>query len=191
MRARVPAFRVARTERHAASPERCDANDYDCPKEPQTVRLIRHVAPNGAVRILMTNLMDSARFPASAFGALYYQRWRIEESFRIKRRLGLEHVTGLSQHAVEQDVAAKILCDNLQAMTAAAHADANLADSARINHAYVHTTLKPLLPALLLGKSVAKLLQSVLSLIARETHIHKEGQGDCTKLSHKSSEIVI
>ncbi|MGS0759324.1 IS4 family transposase, partial [Roseateles sp. GG27B] len=31
------------------APERCDANDYDCPKEPQTVRLIRHVAPNGAV----------------------------------------------------------------------------------------------------------------------------------------------
>ena len=78
---------------------------------------------------------------------------------------------------VEQDVAAKILCDNLQALTAAAaHAAANLADNARINHAYVHTALTPLLPALLLGKSVAKLLQDVLSLISRKTHTHKEGQ---------------
>ncbi len=29
-------------------------------------------------------------------------------------------VTGLSQHAVKRDVAAKILCDNLQALTVAA-----------------------------------------------------------------------
>jgi hypothetical protein len=151
---------------------------YDCPLESQTVRLIRHVAPNGAVRVLITNLMDSARFPASTFGDLYHQRWRIEESFkRIKHRLGLEHVTGLSQKAVEQDVAAKILCDNLQALTvAAARAKENLGDNARINHAYVHTALKPLLPALLLGKSVAKLLQGVLSLIARETYTYKENQ---------------
>ena len=160
------------------APDRCDADDYNCPSEPQTVRLVRHVAPNGGVCVLMTNLMDSALFPASAFGDLYHQRWRIEESFkRLKHRLSLEHVTGLSQQAVQQDVAAKILCDNLQALTAAAaHAEANLADSARINHAYVHTALKPLLPALLLGKSVAKLLQGVLSLIARETHIYKEGR---------------
>ena len=160
------------------APDGRDADDYDCPREPQTVRLVRHVAPNGALRVLMTNLMDAALFPASAFGDLYHQRWRIEESFkRLKHRLSLEHVSGLSQQAVQQDVAAKILCDNLQALTAAAaHAAANLADCARINHAYVHTALKPLLPALLLGQSVAKLLQGVLSLIARETRNHKEGQ---------------
>ena len=112
------------------APDRCDADDYDCPGEPQTVRLIRHVAPNGAVRVLMTNLMDPTRFPASAFGDLYHQRWRIEEAFkRLKHRLSLEHVTGLSQQAVEQDVAAKILCDNLQALTAAAaHTEAKLSD---------------------------------------------------------------
>jgi hypothetical protein len=71
--------------------DRCDAGDSDYPVEPQTVRLIRHVASNGAVRVLMTNLMDSARFPASAFGDLYHQRWRIEESFkRLKHHLGLD-----------------------------------------------------------------------------------------------------
>ena len=175
-----------------SAPDRCDADDDDCPGEPQPVRLIRHVALNGAVRVLMTNLMDATRFAASAFGDLYHQRWRIEESFkRLKHRLSLEHVTGLSQQMIEQDVGAKILCDNLQALTAAAaHVGANLNANARINHVFVHTALKPLLPALLLGKSVAKLLQEVLSLIVRKTHTHKEGQSKPRKHRPKSHKFM-
>jgi hypothetical protein len=157
------------------APHLRDATDYECPREPQRVRLVRNVAPNGKVRVLMTNLLDSTRFPASSFGDLYHQRWRIEEAFkRLKHRLCLEHVTGLSQQAVEQDVAAKIVCDNLQSLTAStAHASANLPAAERINHAYAHTALKPLLPALLLGKKVAKELQNLLRLIAMHTYRHR------------------
>ena len=36
---------------------------------------------------------------------------------RLKHRLNLEHVSGLSQQAVVQDVAAKILTDNLYALS--------------------------------------------------------------------------
>lgn len=152
-----------------------DVLDFGCPSGPQKVRLIRHIAPNGHVRVLMTNLFDVGRFPARQFGDLYHQRWRIEEAFkRLKHRLNLEHVSGLSQQAVVQDVAAKVLCDNLQALTAlTAHDNARLPASTRINHAYVFTALKPLLPALLLGKKVAKLLRNVLQLIARQTYLHR------------------
>ena len=148
----------------------------ECPGEPQTVRLVRHIAPNGQVRVLMTNLLDVTRFPASRFADLYHQRWRIEEAFkRIKHRLNLEHVSGLSQLAVEQDVAAKVLCDNLQALTTLeAHNNDDLPNRERINRAYVHTALKPLLPALLLGRKVARLLRNVLKLIAKQTYIHRE-----------------
>lgn len=120
----------------------------------------------------MTNLFDVVRFPAGSFADLYHQRWRIEEAFkRLKHRLNLEHVSGLSQLAVMQDVAAKVLCDNLQALTAhRARDDADLPQSVRINHAYMHTALKPLLPALLLGKKVAKMLR----LVATHTYIHQE-----------------
>jgi hypothetical protein len=91
------------------APDRRDADDYERLQEPQQVRLVRHVAPNGKARVLMTNLFDTGRFPASAFGDLYHKRWRIEEAFkRLKHRLNLEHVSGLSQRAVVQDVAAKI-----------------------------------------------------------------------------------
>ena len=45
---------------------------------------------------------------------LYHGRWRIEEAFkRLKHRLGLESVSGLSQHALLVDVATKVLADNL------------------------------------------------------------------------------
>ena len=155
--------------------ERLDAADYECSREPQIVRLVRCSARNGRVRVMMTNLLDAHRFPAHCFGDLYHQRWCIEETFkRLKHRLCLEQVSGLSQHAVEQDVAAKILCDNLQALTAAAsHDRAKLGQCDRINHAYVHTALKPLLPALLLGRRVVKLLLEVLRLIALQIYRHR------------------
>ena len=81
----------------------------------------------------------------------------------------------MSQQAVAQDVAAKMLCDNLQALTSLSARDkADLPESVRINRAYVHTALKPLLPALLLGKNVAALLRNVLRLVARHTYAHRE-----------------
>ena len=153
-----------------------DVTDFDCPSVPQTVRLVRQITPDGQVRILMTNLFDVVRFPACSFADLYHQRWRIEEGFkRLKHRLNLEHVSGLSQLAVMQDVAAKVLCDNLQALTTlSAHEGADLPQSSRINRAYVHTALKPLLPALLLGKRVSKLLRKVLKMVATQTYVHRE-----------------
>ena len=75
-----------------------------------------------------------------------------------------------------QDFAAKVLCDNFQALTClAAQASASLPPNRRINRTYVHTVLKPLLPALLLSRDVAHLLFDALALVARRTYLHKEG----------------
>ena len=43
-----------------------------------------------------------------------------------------------------------------------------------LSSAYVHTALKPLLPALLLRKKVAKLLRNVLHLVAQHIYVHRE-----------------
>lgn len=162
------------------APNKHDALDYECPRKPQRVGRVRHVLPNGEVRVLMTNLFDDKCFPANCFGELYHKRWNIEEAFkRLKHRLNLEHVTGLSQQAVAQDVAAKIVCDNLQTLVAlTAHAEAALPEDKRINHAYAHSALKPLLPTLLLGakigRKVGRLLRNLLDLIARKTYQHRK-----------------
>ena len=162
------------------APNKRDAQDYECPRKPQRVRLVRNVSPSGEQRVLMTNLFDDKLYPADCFAELYHKRWGIEEAFkRLKHRLNLEHVTGLTQQAVAQDVAAKIVCDNLQALVAlTAHADADLPDNKRVNHAYAHTALKPLLPILLLGakigRKVGNLLRGLLDLIAGRTYRHRE-----------------
>ena len=173
------------------APDKQDALDYECPRKPQRVRLVRNVAPNGEQRVLMTNLFDQKLYPASCFAELYHKRWGIEEAFkRLKHRLNLEHVTGLTQQAVAQDVAAKIVCDNLQALTSlTAHADADLPASERVNHAYAHTALKPLLPILLLGakigRKVGKLLRNLLDLIAGRTYRHRGNRSKPRKQGQK------
>ena len=80
------------------------------------MRLIRVVTPKGRIHVVMTSLLDTAAFPASAFANLYHGRWRVEEAFkRIKHRFGLEHTSGLSWYAARQDFGAKAVCDNLNA----------------------------------------------------------------------------
>jgi hypothetical protein len=63
------------------APVEQDARDYELERTPTTVRLIRDVTPSGRVRVLMTSLLDAQRYPAASFGALYHQRWRVEEAF--------------------------------------------------------------------------------------------------------------
>jgi IS4 transposase len=47
---------------------------------------------------------------AAELADLYRGRWRIEEAFkRLKHRMGLDSVSGLSQHALLVDVATKVL----------------------------------------------------------------------------------
>jgi hypothetical protein len=88
-----------------------------------------------------------------------------------KHRLNQEHVSGLSQLAAAQDFAAKILCDNLQALTsAAAVCQLPIRPIRRVNRAYAHSVLKPLLPSLLLRFACAiDLLGDAIALIACHT----------------------
>ena len=78
-------------------------------------RLVRHVSSSGRTRVLATSLAQDMA-SAAELAELYHGRWRIEEAFkRLKHRLGLESVSGLSQHALLVDVATKVLADNLAA----------------------------------------------------------------------------
>jgi hypothetical protein len=79
-------------------------------------RLVRHVSTSGRTRVLATSLPEDVA-SAAELADLYHGRWCIEEAFkRLKHRLGLESVSGLSQHALLVDVATKVLADNLAAL---------------------------------------------------------------------------
>lgn len=153
------------------APNRRDAADYECPRTRSTVRLIRYRTPDGRVGVLMTSLLDVRRYPADAFGDLYHGRWRVEEAFkRVKHRLNLEHTSGLTWHAAHQDIGAKIVCDNLNALAVYLSSHEHLdADSAwRINRTLAFNTLRRLLPrALALGIIAPRILSQALLEIAR------------------------
>jgi len=135
-------------------PNRQDAVDYECPRQASTVRLIRQVTPAGKVRVLMTSLLDTVRYPATAFADLYHRRWRIEEAFkRLKHRLNLEHTSGLTWLAACQDVGAKMVCDNLNALAAYLATEHLIAPDSpwRINRTITFCHLRRLLPRVLAG----------------------------------------
>lgn len=169
------------------APGAAAAGTYEVVRQPLTVRLIRDVTPTGSVRILMTSLLDSQRYPCAAFGALYHQRWRIEEAFkRIKHRLRLEAVSGLTHLALQQDFAAKVLADNL--CTLLADADIEAADlrpeartpdrlPERPNRTYAVGALKPIVAGCLLGHAGCReALPQVLAAIFTTRHAAKVGR---------------
>jgi hypothetical protein len=52
------------------APNARDAQDYECPATPTTVRLVRVTTPNGRQHVVMTSLLDAVAFPAAVFGCL-------------------------------------------------------------------------------------------------------------------------
>lgn len=130
-----------------------DAQDYECPTKPHRVRLILVITPNGKRQVVMTSLLDTQTYPAEHFGDLYHARWRIEEAFkRIKHRLKLEHLSGLSWLAAQQDFGAKLLGDNLNALAVYSAAPAAITRHGKtqrtykINRTYGIAHLKRCLP---------------------------------------------
>jgi hypothetical protein len=148
-------LRSGKAEQHITlrAPDAGDCKTYECEARPTTVRLIRVVTPNGRVHALMTSLLDAEAYPAADFGALYHQRWRIEEAFkRLKHRLAWENTSGLSWLAAKQDFGAKVLADNLHALTVLAAAGLeSVPEAYKINRTYAFAHLKRCLPRWLLS----------------------------------------
>jgi hypothetical protein len=154
-------------------PSRQDAADYLCEGTPPQVRLVRMVTPDGQIRVVATNL-TAHDFPAEVFGDLYHQRWRIEESYkRLKHRAKLESVSGLTQHALQVDVYAKVLADNLGSLVClGASEEADLPSRQRhCNRAYAAPCLQRLLPRIVLGLGcIVTLLEKAFGLLGANSH---------------------
>ncbi|MBL5980612.1 IS4 family transposase [Comamonas sp. NyZ500] len=169
------------------APSADEVRTWGCPARQPALRLVRQVAPNGQVRVLATNL-EALDFPATLFAELYHQRWRIEEAFkRLKHRLHLEAVSGLSQQALIIDVAAKVLADNLTSlMCQAAAVQADLtALSRKCNRSYAAGLMQHLLPRLVLwiGDVAAEIAQTI-TLLGRTTQRFVQGRSQPRPARH-------
>lgn len=82
----------------------------------------------------------------------------------------------MSHLATQQDFAAKVLCDNLIAIaTLVARKTHAVPLQRRTNRAYARTVIKPLIPALLLGRASVDILRNALKLIASQTFKYRPG----------------
>jgi hypothetical protein len=145
------------------------------------VRLVRHISSTGRVRVLVTSL-DEPAASAGELGDLYHGRWRIEEAFkRLKHRLGLESVSGLSQHALLVDVAAKVLADNMASLL---NRSVNLGDqddeavvSRKVNRATAAKALSRCIRVLLLNiQELALLIRDWAAMMGRSLIRHVKGR---------------
>jgi hypothetical protein len=81
------------------------------------VRLVTVRLSSGELEVLVTSLLDAAAYPAEALSGVYGQRWGQETYYgRLKGRLDLEHCSGQTVEAVEQDFHATVLLSNVESV---------------------------------------------------------------------------
>jgi hypothetical protein len=111
----------------APKPVRAECRQRNWPLELR-VRLVTVRLASGELEVLATSLLDAAVYPTAAFGPVYWQRWGQETYYgRLKGRLDLEHCSGKTVEAVEQDFHATVLLSNVESVVAGV-AQAQLAE---------------------------------------------------------------
>ena len=79
------------------------------------VRLVTVRLATGELEVLATSLLAATAYPTAEFGPLYWRRWGQETYYgRLKGRLDLEHCSGRTVAAVEQDFQATVLLSNVE-----------------------------------------------------------------------------
>lgn len=83
------------------------------------VRLVTVRLRSGELEVLLTSLLDERAYPTDMFAPVYWQRWGHETYYgRLKGRLDLEHCSGQTVAAVEQDFHATVLLSNVESVVA-------------------------------------------------------------------------
>jgi hypothetical protein len=66
------------------------------------------------VEVLLTDLVDSQKYPEEDFKALYHERWTVEEGIKTaKCKIEVKNWTGKTVHSVYQDFHVRVLCQNM------------------------------------------------------------------------------
>ncbi len=82
-----------------------------------TVRFVTVRLSTGQLEVLATSLLDEAAYPTECLGEVYWRRWGQETYYgRLKGRLDLEHCSGMTVEAVEQDFHALVLLSNVESV---------------------------------------------------------------------------
>lgn len=85
--------------------------------EVMRVRFVTVRLSTGELEVLATSLVEEATYPTEEFGGVYWSRWGHETYYGdLKGALDLEHFSGKTVAAVEQDFQALLFLANLQSV---------------------------------------------------------------------------
>jgi len=77
---------------------------------PIRLRAMRLEAPDGTVSVLLTNLLDTRRFPRTTIIALYWRRWAVETHYRDEKTLQhIEQFHSHTPHGIRQELFAILI----------------------------------------------------------------------------------
>jgi len=122
--------------------------------------------------VLITSLLDQARYPYAVFKELYHQRWPVEEDYKVfKLRVEVENWSGKSTLSIDQDFHAKTFTANLTAVLAHP-AQTQVAAQSRskqyiyqVNFAHLLSKMKDTVVLLLRDLQIADLLFSLWHIV--------------------------
>jgi len=144
------------------------------------VRFVRVRLSTGEFEVLVTSLLDEAKYPAAGFLELYGLRWGVESFYGVlKTRLGLENFTGTGPEAVRQDFHATVYLSGLESILTA-DAQARLGAKAvrhpqAVNRAVSFNALKNQALALLLsGIDTGPLLEQLTALFLQNPTLERK-----------------
>jgi hypothetical protein len=136
------------------------------------LRALKIVLSTGEVEVLLTTLNDTKLYPHEDFHDLYGRRWGIEVDYHFKKnKIEIENFTGLSVHAVQQDIAAKVLTHNI-VMAAACCAQekvkkryARREHQYKINVSHGVSAMKHLLVKMFSGNQLVQFFEGYVNLL--------------------------
>ncbi len=172
-------------------------NEKGLPTIPIKLRLVRVDLPN-EVEVIITNLMDTSKYEASIFKALYHQRWGIEENYKcLKQWVEIENFSGKSALSVQQDFYAKIMAANLTALMAMearktiAKTTKKLKLKYQINFAQALSKMKHVIVRLILHarSNIELLIKQTISYLSKTFEAVRAGRSAPRKLKNIKNDI--
>jgi hypothetical protein len=157
--------------------------EKELPLNTITLRALKIALPTGETEVLLTSLLDTKRYPYEDFFKLYGRRWGIEVDYRFKKnKLDIENFTGLSVHAVQQDISAKVLTQNI-AMAAALIAQEEVTKryahrklTYKVNVSQCLSSMKNLLVKLFVCNDPFALFNNYLGMLTRTIEAVRPGR---------------
>jgi hypothetical protein len=156
------------------------------------LRALKIVLSTGEAEVLLTTLTDIELYPYEDFHNLYGRRWGIDVDYHFKKnKIEIENFTGLSVHAVQQDIAAKILTQNfIMAAACCAQEQLNTRYSRRIHKYKINVShgvsaMKHLLVKMFSGNKQIQLFDGYVNLLLETVSAVRPGR----TYSRKNSKI--